>query len=500
MLSENLDTLFAIVGVLLMGAIGWLIATIQAHNKTKQAAVTDAETHQSTLSSLEADMDATDAETQQLRISSAEQETQIRHLSEQVHLLQTEKSALQLQTQTLNQQKTDAEQQTAVLNTTLSKDREAHTERMLIVETLKDEAIKAAKAATLESATHLSSKLIDDHKRQSDEAKKETEERVKKTTDALVNQITEVSKTIHALNSDVSSNRDTMITVMRALSSPGGAGQYSELGLEKALSDLGLKKGRDFFMQPQIDDSKLRPDALVYLPGDTVLVIDSKSSKFLLGIEEAKSDEEESKAFASLANTMNKHLTSLSSKNYKAEVYASYKKSTHIAGTPQIMSVMFVPSEGAIEKITIADPKFPINAAKLNIVVAGPSGLNGIIGMSKLQLDMQRQTENQEHIIAGLQRFIESVGMIVQHTENVGKGLKSASSHYSKLSKSMNSGLLKRVQELESFGVTSNKNKPIPKSIPTFTLLDHKDDNLIEGDAAEIEQSSFLTDQTKPDE
>ena len=64
----------------------------------------------------------------------------------------------------------------------------------------------------------------------------------------------------------------------------------------------------------------------------------------------------------------------------------------------------------------------------------------------------------------------------------------------------MNSGLLKRVQELEAFGVSSNKNKQIPKSIPTFTLLDHKDDNLIEGDAAEVEKSSFLTDQTQPKE
>lgn len=500
MFSENLDTLFAIVGVLLLGAISWLIATVKAHTKTKQVALADSDKHQSALSSLETDMDAKNAETQQLWISSAEQETQIRHLSEQVHLLQTEKSALQLQTQTLSQQKSEADQEIKVLQTEQSKDREAHTERLKIVDTLKDAAIEAAKAASVESATKLSSKLLDDHKRETVEAKKETEERVKQTTDALVNQITEVSKTIHALNLDVSSNRNTMDTVMRALSSPGGAGQYSELGLEKALSDFGLLKGRDFFMQPQIDDSKLRPDALVYLPGDTVLVIDSKSSKFLLGIEEAQSDDEESEAFASLANTMNKHLTSLSSKNYKAEVYASYKKSMHIAGNPQIMSIMFVPSEGAIEKITIADPKFPINAAKLNIVVAGPAGLNGIIGMSKLQLDMQRQSENQERIVAGLQRFIESVGMIVQHTENVGKGLKSASSHYSKLSKSMNSGLLKRVQELEVFGVTSNKNKQIPKSIPTFTLLDHKDDNLIEGDAAEVEQSSFLTDQTQPDE
>ena len=110
MFSENLDTLFAIVGVLLLGAIGWLIATVQAHTKTKQVALADSETHQRALSSLEADMDATDAEKTQLWISSAEQGTQIRHLTDQVHLLQTEKSALQLQTQTLSQQKSKADQ------------------------------------------------------------------------------------------------------------------------------------------------------------------------------------------------------------------------------------------------------------------------------------------------------------------------------------------------------------------------------------------------------
>ena len=499
MLSGNLETLFVLFGFLLLGVVGWLIVTIQAHNKTKQIATTKNGVLDQIITTLEGEFNTARAEVQQLRISSAEQDTNIRHLSEQLFVLQTENSTLQLNLQELAQQKNDVEQKIAISNTELSKDREAHSERIKIIETLKTEAINAAKAATLESATQLSSKLIDDHKRQSDEAKKETEERVKKTTDALVCQITEVSKNIHALNSDVSKNRSSMDTVMRALSSPGGAGQFAEIGLENTLTSFGLLKGRDFSMQHHLENTGLRPDALVFLPGDAVLVIDSKASKFLLGLEEATTEIEEAGIYSSLAKTMNMHLKSLSGKNYKTEVIAQFQESGREQQTPRVVSVMFVPNEGAIEKVTLADPTFLHKAAKLQITVAGPAALACLIGFARVQIDVQRQSENQERIVEGAQKIVESISVIVEKTILVGKGLKSATKNYNDLTGSMNSRLLPRIRQMISYGVQSNRHKQIPSQVPTFSFTEHERGDLIEGDSEEIENSSFLIDQKNSD-
>ena len=58
-----------------------------------------------------------------------------------------------------------------------------------------------------------------------------------------------------------------------------------ETVLENTLKSFGLTAGIDFVLQQTFgseDGSRLRPDAIVFLPADSVLVIDSKASKFLL--------------------------------------------------------------------------------------------------------------------------------------------------------------------------------------------------------------------------
>lgn len=494
MFFENPDILLAILAVALLSVASWLVASLKTNSRLRQEAEAASQAAGQVAVDLESEIISIRDQLQQLNVTRAEQETHTRHLEQQVGLLQQEKSELQRQLQELAQQKTDAERRGDILNTELSKEREAHVERMKIVETMKTEAITAAKSATLASASELSNKLLDDHKRQTTEAKKESEEQVKKTTEHLVNSINEVNKNLHALNSDVSTNRNTMDTVMRALSSPGGAGQYSEIGLENTLTSFGLVKGRDFVVQQQLDSKNLRPDALVFLPGNTVMVIDSKASKFLLDLAEAETEQQQTEAYANLAKTMNTHLKSLASKNYKSELVASYRASGRAQGTPQVFSVMYLPNEGAIEKVTIADPQFHAKASKLQITIAGPAALNCLIGMARVQLDIERQSENQERIVEAAQQIVESIGVIVEKTVSVGKGLKTATKTYNDLTSSINARLLPRVQKMVSYGVQSNRHKQLPGHVPTFSFTEHERGDVIEGDAEEIQSALALSD------
>lgn len=500
MTLENPDLLLVILGAALLGTAGWLVTSLRAHTQTRLDAEAALRAAQQIAADLEAEINTVRADVQQLSVTRAELETHSRHLEQQVGLLQQEKTHSDAHIQDLTQQKTEAERRGDILNTELHKEREAHSERMKIVESMKTEAITAAKSATLASASELSNKLLADHKRQSDEAKKESEEQVKKTTEHLVQSINEVNKNLHTLNSDVASNRGTMDTVMRALSSPGGAGQYSEIGLENTLTSFGLVKGRDFVVQQQLESKRLRPDALVFLPGNTVLVIDSKASKHLLDLAEAETEQQQTEAYASLAKTMNAHLKSLSDKNYKSEVVASYKASGRTEGTPQVFSIMYLPNEGAIEKVTIADPQFHTKASKLQITVAGPAALNCLIGMARVQLDIERQSENQERIVEGAQQIVESIGVIVEKTVSVGKGLKTASKSYNDLTGSINSRLLPRVQKMVSYGVQSNRHKQLPPQVPTFSFTEHERGDLIEGDAKEIQEQLSLSDNSETNE
>src|SRR5579875_2370983 len=72
--------------------------------------------------------------------------------------------------------------------------------RMVDFERLRQESLQAAQAAVLETAQQLSSKLLDDHKRESAEATKEAEERVRQTAEHLVRQVDEIAKAVSQLN------------------------------------------------------------------------------------------------------------------------------------------------------------------------------------------------------------------------------------------------------------------------------------------------------------
>lgn len=361
-------------------------------------------------------------------------------------------------------------------------------------ETAKTESLQAAKAAALSTASELSSKLIADHKREAEAAKKEVREQVARTTEGLLKQVDEITKTVLRLNDQVGINQETMDTVWRALSTPAGAGQFAEIGLENSLKSFGLEKGRDFFVQPTVEGRRLRPDAIVLLPGDTVLVVDSKASKFVLELAEAEGTEQEEAAYANLKRSMNRHLRGLSDKNYKAEIVAGYRDAGRGGEIRRIMSIMFLPNEGALEKLARSDPGFIRKAAKLGIAVAGPTALNCLIGFARVEIDLERQAENQERIVAGTQALLDKISVILEHTGKVGKGLKSATDHYLKLTGSVNGRLLPSVRELVALGVRPTRNGSLPKQIPAYQMVPLETGDLIEGDAETLPEPAALID------
>jgi DNA recombination protein RmuC len=359
-------------------------------------------------------------------------------------------------------------------------------------EATKAESLQAAKAAVLATASELSSKLLEDHKRESGEAKKDAEERVRKTTEMLLSQVQELTKTVAALNMQVDQNRGTMDTVWKALSCPGGVGHFAEIGLENTLKSFGLEKGRDFVIQYAVEGKGLRPDAVVFLPGSTVLVIDSKASKFLLELAEAEGAADEEESYRNFGRTMNQHLKSMADKNYKAEILTAYREAGRCGDIKRIMTVMYLPNEGAVDKLLRADGEFVRKATRLEMTIAGPSALTCLIGFARIEIDLAKQGENHERIIQGTQALLDSIGIVIEHTQRVGKGLKSATEGYVKLTSSINSRLLPRVQGLLAHGVRPQRHREIPKNLPSFQMIQLESGEWIEAEAEDIVKDDIV--------
>ncbi len=362
--------------------------------------------------------------------------------------------------------------------------------RMKDWETQRDESVKAAKASILEAGGQMSSKLIEDHKREAEAARKEAEEAAKKTTESLLTQVQSITESVAALKAQTGENRDKMETVWRALSSPAGAGQLAEVGLENTLKNLQLEPGRDFIMQYSVageENAQLRPDAVIFLPQDIVMVVDSKSTKYALEVAQVAGTPDESSALESLRKTMNTHFKTLYSKDYTAAVQNAYKQAGRGGKIRMTVSVMYVPSESMVDTIKRADPEFISKVERAGIILAGPASLSGLISLAGLNIGLARQAENQDAIVDSVQELMDSTVTVLGYADKLGRGLKSAADGFDAFARSVNGRMLPKLRKLMSLGVKPAKGRAMPGRIASYEVR-LANDMLIEAEAETVEE------------
>lgn len=367
-------------------------------------------------------------------------------------------------------------------------------------ESVRAESLKAAQAAAFATLGEMSDKLIADHKRESEEAKQQQTEQIRTTTEGLFERFQRLTSTVDALSGQVTESRTRIDLVHRALASPGGAGHFAEIGLENTLKSFGLEAGRDFVMQYSVAGAEgrgLRPDAVVFLPAGALLVIDAKASKFLLELAAAADEAAEAEARANLARTMRQHLKDLVSRDYATAIREAAARRGE--GAPsRVFNLMYLPNEGALEKLTTADPGFIKAAAGENILPCGPASLAFVLGFSRQEIDFARQAENQQRIVDQAQALLESIATALGHIEKLGRALKSASETFAGLAKSVNARLLPRSRSLAELGVRpGSAAKALPGNLPTYQLVELQSAETIDIEAsasAETATAARLTD------
>jgi DNA recombination protein RmuC len=365
--------------------------------------------------------------------------------------------------------------------------------RIADFEQLRAESLQAAQAAVLATAQQLSSKLIDDHKRESAEAKRDSEERVRRASELVMKQMDDIAKAVQQLQGQVQEKGAVVDTLWRALSSPSGAGQVAEIGLANTLTSFGLEPERDFVLQYTTEDEegrRLRPDAVVFLPGNSVLVIDCKASKFLIDIARAEGGEAEAEAYRNLARSMNQHLRALAEKDYRSAILAAWRQSGREGEMARVLSVMYLANEAALERLNRADPDFIRKARDKDIIPAGPAALHCVISLASAEINLLRQVEGHQKIVDTTRSLLDGVIVMLGHAASLGRGLRSAVESFARLTASANQRLLPRARNLAKLGVQANK--PLPPNLPAYSVHVQESELLLEAEPAPAEPEPKL--------
>ncbi|WP_284124713.1 DNA recombination protein RmuC [Parerythrobacter aestuarii] len=254
---------------------------------------------------------------------------------------------------------------------------------------------------------------------------------------------------------------------------PKARGRWGERALQNLLEQCGLAEHTDFMMEHSIDtdDGRLRPDAIVRIPGGKMLVIDSKVSlNAYQEAFEADNDEARERALGDHVRSMRNHVQTLGAKSYQSQ----------FEDAPDYV-VMFVPGEHFVAAALEHDPDLWNFAFDKRVLLATPTNL---VAIARTVAQVWRQDglarEAQEIGRMGTELY-DRLATAAEHLKRVGGGLETAVNNYNKFVGSFERNVLSSGKRLAEKGIEIGKREiedvPLVEGAPRYT----SDDLLTDG-------------------
>lgn len=289
-------------------------------------------------------------------------------------------------------------------------------------------------------------------------------ERIESTHETNLKQQSELKgklEELHTLNQQITKEAHNLTVALKGDTKKQG--DWGEVILERILEKSGLSKGREYDMQEthrNEENQLLRPDVVVKLPEERIIVIDSKVS--LTAYQNAVSAENEverAQHIKSHLSSIRTHVKSLSEKNYPA-LYQ---------GKSPDFTLMFMPIQPAFDLALQNDNTLYEEAFSKNIVIVSPTTLLATLAIVKQVWKQENQNQNTQEIARQSAGLLDKFYGLLEDLEKLGKQFETAQNTYVASMSKLQTGkgnLIKRTKDIKDLGVSTKKNLP-----PAFDIL-----------------------------
>jgi DNA recombination protein RmuC len=269
-------------------------------------------------------------------------------------------------------------------------------------------------------------------------------------------------------------------TLVKALRQPHTRGKWGEVQLKRCVEIAGMTEHVDFELQHTLNDGEatLRPDAVVTLPGDRRVVIDSKVPlDAYLEVLEAEDDATRKGEMIRHARQVRDHITKLASKRYQDQFAGGE--------TPDFV-VCFMPSEAALHAAFEAEASLYDYALEQKVLIATPTTLVGLLRTVELGWRQEQIAEQAQEIATAARELHSRTGVFLEHFAKAGRQLDSAANAYNSAVGSLESRIMPQLRRIEEMGAASGKELEEPRSIDRVVkVVSSGDAGLPEADAPE---------------
>ena len=202
------------------------------------------------------------------------------------------------------------------------------------------------------------------------------------------------------------------------LKSNQARGRWGEETLRRVVEAAGMSTHCDFTEQAQAGEGK--PDLMVHLPGQRVIIVDAKvpDFDFLTALESANPSKRE-ESLAIHAAKLKATIKALAERDYPSQF-------------PNALDyvVLFLPAESLFSAALEGDRDLLIWAAGKRILLTTPASLIALLRSVSVSWQQHAQTENAQKIAEAARELFSRVVRFTDHLEKIGGGLERATAAF----------------------------------------------------------------------
>ncbi len=266
---------------------------------------------------------------------------------------------------------------------------------------------------------------------------------------------------VAAGQASVTTEAGKIVAALRSSSKASGA--WGEGQLKRVLELSGLAEGIDFELQASATDDagrQKRPDAIIKLPGDRELIVDSKCSvEDHVAAVEAPSEAARTEALLRHTARVRSHVRSLSAKAYWDEF-----------GKAADFVVMFLPGENFLSAAMEQDPELHLWAMNQRVLLVGPVNLLAVARVVAMVWRQEKVADEAKKIGELGTALYASLATMAEHLNRVGKNIGDAANAYNDFVGSLEKNVLPKARKFPELGVDRGK-KGLPDVARVETVL-----------------------------
>ncbi|HEX5310018.1 MAG TPA: DNA recombination protein RmuC [Solirubrobacteraceae bacterium] len=267
----------------------------------------------------------------------------------------------------------------------------------------------------------------------------------------------ELANMVRQLHEGVGGLRSETGNLVSALKRPATRGSWGEIQLRNVIEMAGMVEHCDFLEQSTIrsEEGALRPDVLVKLPGEKVIVVDSKVplDAYLAHLE-AQSDAERESEMARHARQVREHIAKLAAKGYQNQ----------FDSTPDLV-VMFVPAEGIYHAALAEDPGLIEYGVHQQVLMATPTTLIGLLRAVHYGWRQELIAESAREIAESARELHRRLARFSEPLAKVGRQLGSAVGAYNEAVGSFEGRVVPQLRRMEEAGAKSERDLAPPAPV-----------------------------------